>query len=69
MTEDPLQEVRSIRRTISTECANEPSKVLEYYRQHQEATKRTGKSQFVSDRPPGATSIGRTGSVEESQST
>ncbi len=48
METDPLNEVRNIRRTISKECDNDPQKVFEYYRRHQEESKRSGKYRFVS---------------------
>ena len=47
MKPDPLNEVRSIRRTISKECDDDPKKVFEYYLNHQEESKRSGKYRFV----------------------
>lgn len=50
MANDPLNDVRSIRRTISSECGDDPEKVFEYYRKHQEEMKRSGQFRFVHDR-------------------
>ena len=47
METDPLNEVRSIRRMISKECNDDPKKVFEYYLNHQEESKRSGKYRFV----------------------
>jgi hypothetical protein len=32
---------------ISAECNDDPKKVFEYYRQHQDESKRSGKYRFV----------------------
>jgi len=50
MANDPLNDVRSIRRAISSECGDDPEKVFEYYRKHQEEMKRSGQLRFVHDR-------------------
>ncbi len=47
METDPLNEVRNIRRMISTECNDDPKKVFEYYLKHQDESKRSGKYRFV----------------------
>ena len=47
METDPLNEVRNIRRMISRECNDDPKKVFEYYRKHQDESKRSGKYRFV----------------------
>jgi hypothetical protein len=47
MENDPLHEVRSIRRKISQQCNDDPQKVFEYYLKHQEESKKSGKYQFV----------------------
>ncbi len=47
METDPLNEVRNIRRMISAERNDDPKKVFEYYRQHQDESRRSGKYRFV----------------------
>jgi len=47
MEPDPLREIRDIRRQISKECGDDPDKVFDYYRAHQEQMKSTGKFKFV----------------------
>lgn len=47
METDPLNEVRHIRRKISAECNDDPRKVFEYYLNHQEESKRSGRYRFV----------------------
>ena len=47
METDPLNEVRNIRRMISAECNDDLKKVFEYYLQHQDESKRSGKYRFV----------------------
>lgn len=48
METDPLNEIRTIRRQISAECDNDPKKVFDYYLEHQEESKRSGKFHFIS---------------------
>jgi len=47
MEPDPLREIRDIRRQISKECDDDPTKVFAYYMAHQEKMKSTGKFKFV----------------------
>lgn len=47
MPNDPLKEIRSIRRQISEECHNEPEKVFDFYQLMQDQLKRSGKFKFV----------------------
>lgn len=47
METDALNEVRNIRRMISAEFNDDPQKVFEYYLQHQDEAKRSGKYRFV----------------------
>jgi hypothetical protein len=47
MATNPLNEVRDVRRKISDDCGNDPERVFDYYLQHQEAMKSTGKFQFT----------------------
>lgn len=47
METDPLNEVRSIRLMISKECNDDPKKVFEFYRKHQEESQRSGNFRFV----------------------
>lgn len=63
METDPLNEVRNIRRTISEECNDDPKKVFEYYLEHQEESKRSGKYRFVNTP---LQSVGATQATEQS---
>jgi len=47
MEPDPLREIRDIRRQISKECGDDPTKVFAYYMAYQEQMKSTGKFKFV----------------------
>ncbi len=47
MLNDPLHDIRSIRRKISEECSHLPEKVFDYYQQVQERLKASGKFTFV----------------------
>ena len=57
MEPDPLQEIREIRRRISSECDHDPAKVFDYYSARQAAMMSTGNYEFVS-RPSGGLSAG-----------
>jgi hypothetical protein len=47
MRNDPLKEIRSIRRKISAECQDDPEKVFDFYRKCQDELKATEKYKFV----------------------
>jgi hypothetical protein len=47
METDALNEVRNIRRMISAECGDDPNRVFEYYMNHQEESKRSGRYRFI----------------------
>jgi hypothetical protein len=49
MPNDPLKEIRSIRRQISKECHDDPDKVFDFYQQIQDEMKATGKYKFVNE--------------------
>ena len=48
MEPNPLREIRDIRRSISSECDDQPERVLDYYISRQEEMKTNGKYKFVS---------------------
>jgi hypothetical protein len=50
MANDPLNDVRGVRRAIVNECGGDPEKVFEYYRNHQEQIKRSARYQFIDSR-------------------
>lgn len=47
MKDDPLNEAREIRQRISQEVDNDPERVFEFYRRHQEESKASGRFSFV----------------------
>lgn len=50
MRNDPLKDVRDVRRKISSECGDDPDRIFAFYRRHQSETKRSGQFQFVNSR-------------------
>lgn len=47
MEDDPLQEIRRIRRDISDACGEDVDKILAYYQRHEETAIRAGRARFV----------------------
>ena len=47
MTNDPLTDIRFIRRQISEECNDQPESVFDYCQQNQERLKASGKFTFL----------------------
>ncbi len=50
MANDPLNDVRSVRRAIANECGGDPERVFEFYRKHQDEMKLSGRFQFIDSR-------------------
>lgn len=50
MANDPLSDVRSVRRAISSECGDRPDEVFDYYQNMQERMKQSGRYKFVNTR-------------------
>lgn len=50
MANDPLNDVRSVRRTISAECGHDPEQVFDFYRKHQEEARQSGRFHFITAR-------------------
>ena len=46
MTDEIIREIRRVRHDISRRCNHDPHKVVAYYREFQEAMKRSGKFRF-----------------------
>ncbi|MFN0198664.1 MAG: hypothetical protein ACKVT0_18100 [Planctomycetaceae bacterium] len=47
MPNNPLNDVRAVRREISSECGNRADKVFDYYQSFQDKLKQAGRYQFV----------------------
>ena len=63
MTDEIIREVRRVRHDISRRCDHDPRKVVAYYREFQEAMKRSGEYRFcgkaveTDDTEPGQTNV------------
>ncbi len=65
MANDPLNDVRSVRRAISSECGDQADKVFDYYQRVQERMKQSGRYKFVNTRMEKVHTVPATSQVDE----
>jgi len=68
MKNDPLNEVRNIRREISEQCNDDPKRIFEYYLKHQVKAKESGKYRFVSSPLESVRAVDANRTLEEGKS-
>ena len=49
--EEEIERIRQVRRRISSQCGDDPSRLVEYYRQVSARLRATGKYKFVQPAP------------------